>query len=215
MVYLVPGLGADYRVFKSLELPAFKTQILVWEHPEKNEPIEDYTRRMCAQMTEEPSVIIGLSFGGVIGAELKKYFPDAKLILISSIASRKELPWWARLGGNLRMNKIVPGTFLKHRNPIIRGIFGVERGHDTELFNAILKDSDPDFLYWAFNAILNWKGNGSHRVHHIHGDQDRLIPMRFTSADICVKGGGHFMIVSHGKEVSAILRGILVQLESA
>lgn len=209
MIYLVPGLGADYRVFKSLNLREFETQILVWEHPEKREPIEGYTKRMCAQMKEEPTVIIGLSFGGVIGAEMKKYFPRAKLILISSIASRNELPWWARMGGTLRMNKLFSGGFLKHRNPVVRAIFGVERGHDTELFNAILKDSDPDFLYWAFNAILNWKGNGLHRLHHIHGEKDRLLPIRFTTADISVKGGGHFMIVTHGKEISTILTDVL------
>jgi pimeloyl-ACP methyl ester carboxylesterase len=209
MIYLVPGLGADYRVFEAISLPGFETTILRWEHPHSYEPIEDYTLRMVAQMRVRPTVIIGLSFGGVIGAEMKKHFPEARLILISSIASRQELPWWARLGGNLRMNRLFPGSFLKHRNPIIRWIFGVARGHETELFNAILKDSDPDFLYWAFNAILNWKGSGSHRTHHIHGERDRLLPMRFTSADICVKGGGHFMIVSHGEEISSILTKLL------
>lgn len=209
MIYLVPGLGADYRVFETLFLPEFETQILVWEHPNKNEPIEEYTKRLLPQIKAEPTVIIGLSFGGVIGAELKKHFPEAKLILISSIASRSELPWWSRLGGVLRMNRIFPGNFLKHRNPIVRWIFGVSRGYETELFNAILRDSDPDFLYWAFNAILNWKGSGSHRIHHIHGYRDRLLPMRFTSADICIRDGGHFMIVSHGKEISEILLRLL------
>ncbi len=209
MIYLIPGLGADYRVFEMLDLAGLETQILVWEHPNKKEPIADYTTRMAAQIKVRPTAIVGLSFGGVIGAELKKHFPEAKLILISSISSRNELPWWARVGAALRMNVIFTGTFMKHRNPIVRWIFGVERGYPKELFNAILKDSDPDFLYWAFDAILNWKGNGSHRAHHIHGDKDRLLPMRFTSADICVKGGGHFMIVSHGKEISEILVSLL------
>lgn len=209
MIYLVPGLGADYRVFEAISLPGFETTILRWEHPKNYEPIDEYAARMVAQMRVRPTAIIGLSFGGVIGAEMKKHFPEAKLILISSIASRNELPWWARLGGSLRMNRLFPGKFLKHRNRIVRWIFGVERGHDSRLFNAILKDSDPDFLFWAFNAILNWKGSGAHRVHHIHGDKDRLLPIRFTSADICVKGGGHFMIVSHGKEISALLTKIL------
>lgn len=206
MIYLIPGLGADYRVFEQLTLTGVEYKILEWVHPDnKYEPIEDYVKRMLVQIDMRPTVFVGLSFGGVIGAELKKHFPEAKLILISSIASRSELPWWARLGAVLRMNRLFSGKFLKHRNPVIRWVFGVNRGHDTELFNAILKDSDPDFLYWAFNAILNWHGNGTHRVHHLHGDKDRLIPMRFTSADICVKGGGHFMIVSHGTEVSRVL----------
>lgn len=214
MVYLVPGLGADHRVFKTLHLPGFKTHILAWEHPNKNEPIADYTKRLLPQIKAEPAVFIGLSFGGVIAAEMKQHFPHAKIILISSICSRKELPWWARLGGTLRLNILFPGTFLKHRNPIVRWIFGANKGHDTELFNAILRDSDADFLYWAFDAILNWEGSGSHRMHHIHGEKDRLLPIRFTTADICVKGGGHFMIVSHGTEISSILTEILTKLKS-
>jgi pimeloyl-ACP methyl ester carboxylesterase len=214
MVYLIPGLGADHRVFESLVLPGFETQILVWEHPNKYEPIADYTKRLLPQMKEKPTAIIGLSFGGVIAAEMRSHFPEAKIILISSIGSRREFPWWARLGGTLRLNRIFSGKFLKHRNPIVRWIFGVNPGHDTELFNAILRDSDPDFLYWAFDVILNWKGNATHRVHHIHGSKDRLLPMSCTSADTCVNGGGHFMIVSHGKELSAILTQILRKLKA-
>lgn len=210
MVYLIPGLGADYRVFEQLSLPGIDYRILEWIHPNhKYEPVEDYVMRMLPQIKEQPTVFVGLSFGGVVGAELKKHFPDAKLILLSSIASRKELPWWARFGAALRINIIFSGNFLKHRNPLVRWIFGVERGRPKELFNAILKDSDPDFLYWAFNAILNWKGNGSHRVHHIHGNRDRLLPLRFTSADMKVEDGGHFMIVVQGKEVSGMLTELL------
>ena len=210
MIYLVPGLGADYRVFEQLTLPGLEYIILEWLHPDnKYEPIEVYVKRMLTQIKVRPAVFVGLSFGGVVGAELKKHFPEAKLILISSIASHHELPWWARAGAAVRMNRLFSGRFLKHRNPIIRWVFGVSRGHETALFNAILKDSDPDFLYWAFNAILNWKGSGAHRIHHLHGDKDRLLPMSFTSADICVKGGGHFMIVSHGTEVSRLLAGML------
>jgi pimeloyl-ACP methyl ester carboxylesterase len=214
MVYLIPGLGADYRVFEQLSLSGIEYRILEWIHPEKDEPVEHYVRRLLPQITEAPEYFVGLSFGGVVGAELRKHFPDAKLILISSIANRGELPWWSRLGGALRINRLFSGKFLKHRNPVIRWIFGVSKGRDTELFNAILKDSDPDFLYWAFDEILNWKGNGAHRIHHIHGRKDRLIPMRFTTADIRIEDGGHFMIVSHGKEISSILTEMLRRLDA-
>lgn len=212
MIYLIPGLGADHRVFESLVLPGFETQILRWEHPEKYEPIEAYTKRLLPQFKQPPTVIVGLSFGGVIAAELKAHFPEAKIILISSIASHKELPWWARLGGALRLNRLFSGAFLKHRNPIIRWVFGVNRGHDTKLFNDILRDSDPDFLFWAFDAILNWKGSGAHRAHHIHGNKDRLLPVSFTSADVIVNKGGHFMIVANGHEISVLLSKMLAGL---
>jgi pimeloyl-ACP methyl ester carboxylesterase len=214
MIYLVPGLGADHRVFESISLPGFASTIVRWEHPEKNEPIEAYTKRLLPQIRETPTVFIGLSFGGVVAAEFTRLFPEAKLILISSIASRAEVPVWGRIGAAWRMNRLFPGSFMKRPNAFVRWFFSIEAGHDRELFDAILRDSDPDFLFWALNELLHWKGNGKHRVHHIHGDKDRLLPMRFTSADICVKGGGHFMIVSHGKQISSMLSEILKEISS-
>jgi pimeloyl-ACP methyl ester carboxylesterase len=212
MIYLIPGLGADHRVFEGIHLPGFETTVVYWEHPHHHEPVEEYTKRLLPQIKAKPVVFIGLSFGGVVGAELTKHFPEAKLILISSIANRNELPWWGRLGAALRMNRLFPGTFMKRPNAMIRWFFSVNPGRDRKVFDAILFDSDPDFLFWAVDTILNWKGNGARRVHHIHGDKDRLLPLKFTSADSIVHGGGHLMILSHGEEISAklteMLRGI-------
>ncbi len=214
-IYFVPGIGADHRVFENISLSDFTTHILVWEHPYKKEPIEEYVKRLLPQFKEDPFAIVGLSFGGIIAAELTKHFPQAKLILLSSIASRKETPPWARFGGWLKVNRVFSGNFLKKPNPVIRWFFSIPSGRDRELFNAILHDSDPDFLYWAFDELLNWKGNGNHRVHHIHGDRDRLLPIRFTTADICVKGGGHLMVLSHGKEISQMIVTCLGAPETA
>lgn len=209
MIYLVPGLGADHRVFETINIKGFETTIVYWEHPHRNESIETYTKRLLPQIKQQPSVFIGLSFGGLVAAELSNLYPGSKLILISSIASRKEVPWWARLGAAIYLNRIIPGKVMKLPNPFVRWFFSINPGHDRKLFDAILRDSDPGFLYWALDRLLNWKGNASHRVHHIHGDKDRLLPLSFTSADVIVKGGGHFMIVSHGEQVSQLLTKML------
>ena len=209
MIYLIPGIGADHRVFETINIRGFETTILRWEHPYPNEPIEAYTKRLLPQVKHAAPVFIGLSFGGLIAAELTKHFPGSQLILISSIASVKELAWYSRLGAFLRMNKMFPGSFMKTPNGIIRWFFSIDPGHDRKLFDAILHDSDPDFLYWALNTLLHWKGNALHRLHHLHGADDRLIPVGNTSADIILPGAGHFMIVSHGPQISEILGNLL------
>lgn len=205
MLYLVPGIGADHRVFETIHIPGYKTSIIRWEKPLPKEPLENYTKRLLPQIKHPPSVFIGLSFGGLVAAELTKLFPGSQMILISSIASTKELAWYSQLGAFLRANRVFSGSFMKRQNPIIRWYFSVNPGHDRKLFDAILRDADPDFLYWALETLLHWKGNASHRLHHIHGEKDRLIPVQYTSADIIIPGAGHFMIVSHGAEISAIL----------
>lgn len=213
-IYLIPGLGADHRVFGTIDLPGYDVHILVWQRPEKNEPIADYTKRMAAQITAVPFALIGYSFGGVVGAELTKLFPDAKLFLLSSIASRKELPPWGLFGAGIGVNKLLTGKFMKDSASVIRWFFSLETDEDRKLFDNIIHDSDPEFLPWALNAILNWKGSAKHRIHHIHGDADRLLPLSFTTADTIVKGGGHFMVVTHGKEISAILTSMLRETEN-
>jgi pimeloyl-ACP methyl ester carboxylesterase len=212
--YLIPGIGADYRVFETIQLPGYETTVLKWEQPFRREPLEAYVKRMAAQVKHKAPVFIGLSFGGVIGAEMSKLFPGSTLILISTIASTKELAWYSRLGGFIRLNRVIPGQAMKLPNPFIRWFFSVSPGHDRALFDAILRDSDPVFLFWALDALLHWKGNGHHRLHHIHGKLDRLIPYQYTSADILIPDGGHFMIVSHGAEISRILLDILSKLNA-
>lgn len=208
-IYLVPGIGADHRVFETIRLDGFDTTIIVWERPLPHEPISDYAKRISKQVKHERPLFIGLSFGGIIAAELSLIFPGSKFILISSIASRMEVPWWARHAAAVGMNKWFSGEFMKKPNPAIRWIFSIAPGYQRKLFDAILHDSDPVFLHWALNELLNWKGNGSKRLHHIHGKKDRLLPCRFTSADIVIEDGAHFMIVSHGEKISQILLEIL------
>jgi len=212
MIYLVPDLNADYRVFEAIHLDGYETKILVWEQPLPNEPIEEYTKRMAKQVTHTAPIFIGLSFGGLIAAELTKLFPGSKLILISSIASRKEIPWWSKLGATLRMNHWFSGEFMKKPNAAIRWIFSIAPGHQRKLFDAILRDSDPVFLPWALNALLHWKGNGAQRIHHIHGKKDRLLPFRFTTADVAIDDGAHFMIVSHGEKISRMLKEMVGEI---
>lgn len=213
-LYLIPGIGADYRCFETIVLPGYERTVITWEHPFRDEPLEAYVKRLAPQVKHKDPVFIGLSFGGVIGAELSKLFPGSTLILISTIASTKELAWYARLGAFMKVNRVIPGTAMKIPNPFIRWFFSVSPGHDRALFDAILHDSDPDFLYWALNALLNWKGNGDHRLHHIHGKLDRLIPYQYTSADVLIPDGGHFMIVSHGAEISRILMDMFSKLNA-
>ena len=208
-IYLVPGIGADHRVFESIHLDGFETTIIVWEQPKRGETIRDYAKRLSKQIKHNRPFFIGLSFGGIVSAELAELFPGSQYILISSIASRMEVPWWARYAASCGMNKWFSGEFMKKPNPLIRWIFSIAPGHQRKLFDAILHDSDPVFLYWALNELLNWKGNGSKRLHHIHGKKDRLLPCRFTSADTIIEDGAHFMIVSHGQEISSMLVNML------
>ncbi len=52
---------------------------------------------------------LGVSFGGMMAVEIAKYYPAATVILVSSIGSRRALPWWMRTCGRLGLNRLMPG----------------------------------------------------------------------------------------------------------
>lgn len=208
-IYLIPGIGADYRIYSKINLPGYDVHHVAWVKPLKDETIEDYAKRISTQVKHEAPVFIGLSFGGLIAAEFHKLFPGSKFILISTIASRHELPWYAKLGAAIGLNHWIHKRWFKKSNAMIRWIFSVRDGDTRKLFDAILADADADFLVWAFDELLHWKGNGHERLHHIHGNKDRLIPVRNVSADMIVNGGSHMMIVDEGRQISETLLRIL------
>jgi len=208
-IYLIPGIGADYRIYSKINLPGYDVHHVAWVKPLKDETIEDYAKRISTQVKHEAPVFIGLSFGGLIAAEFHKLFPGSKFILISTISSRNELPWYAKLGAAIGLNHWIHKRWFKKSNAMIRWIFSVRDGDTRKLFDAILADADADFLVWAFDELLHWKGNGHERLHHIHGNKDRLIPVRNVSADMIVNGGSHMMIVDEGRQISETLLRIL------
>jgi len=44
---------------------------------------------------------------------------------------------------------------------------------------------------------------------HIHGDQDRIFPIKNIKPDYVIKGGTHMMVWNRADEISAIINGLL------
>ncbi|MEL6719958.1 MAG: hypothetical protein AAFO82_21980, partial [Bacteroidota bacterium] len=93
-LHFIPGLGFDDRIFQKLELPDFECTYLHWIDPlNKQEPLEQYAQRLSKQIKidTQPTILIGHSLGGILSLEISKFLPIQKVVLISSIRSRKEL----------------------------------------------------------------------------------------------------------------------------
>ncbi len=64
---------------------------------------------------------------------------------------------------------------------------------------------------WATAAVLNWSPRSEDNaipVFQIHGDCDRTSPLRYVDADYVVRGGGHVLPLTLGREVAEKLRQI-------
>lgn len=209
-IYIFSGLGVDERVFKCLDFTGFDVTFIKWIKPDVNENIEDYAKRLTTQMATKNPILIGLSFGGMMAVEMAKFISTEKIILIASAKNYEEIPFYYRWMGYLKLHRILPIRLLKQHNFICDWFFGIEAKEHREMFAEILNDLDTEFLKWAIDKILSCKNEVIHpNTIHIHGDNDRVLPIHFINPDFVIKGGGHFMTVNKAKEVTELLRTVL------
>ena len=178
--------------------------------PEPDETIQHYTERMRAGIAEENPILMGLSFGGMICTEIAKQIPVSKIIIISSIKSSKELPWWMKTAATLKLNKIVPLKSTRLTQPIQNKMLGIQSEEEKTLVASLRREVDLPYTNWAVNQAINWKNEWHHpNIYHIHGDNDHMFPIKNIKADYTIKDGGHFMIMNRATEVSTCINDIL------
>ena len=68
VIYLIPGQGADHRLFDSLKVDkAFTVKHIKYSTPSKNMTMEEYAKELSAQIdTTSPFILVGVSLGGML-----------------------------------------------------------------------------------------------------------------------------------------------------
>jgi pimeloyl-ACP methyl ester carboxylesterase len=214
--YFISGLGADKKAFYKLKLPTgYEPVYLDWIPPLPAEPIKEYAIRFSSLINEQENfILIGLSFGGMMAAEIAKIKKPQKIILISSVAVSDELPWYFKLAGKLGVQKIVPPGFYK-KATILNHFMGSASKEDRVMILSFVRQTDPEFIRWSINSILRWKQHErSDNMIHIHGSNDRLLPLRYTHADHVIQNGRHLMVLSKALEINEILGRVLAVAKS-
>ena len=126
-VYAISGLGADKRVFDYLNLN-FDLIHLDWIKNLPNESLENYALRISKSIdSSQDFILIGLSFGGLVAVEISKILKPKKVILISSVATKTELPYFYRLFGKTKIINIIPLVFLEKSNVLLTYLFGTKK----------------------------------------------------------------------------------------
>jgi pimeloyl-ACP methyl ester carboxylesterase len=209
-IYCISGLGADEKAFARIRLPGYQLVVLPWLMPQKNETMEQYAKRMAAEVDTENPILMGLSFGGMMAIEMDKWLAAKKIVLISSIGNRYEMPRWMRWAGSCKLHQLVPLKPYPILEPLFNYRLGVTNSKEKAMVKQYRQNTAPAYLKWAVDKILCWQQTHkpAHAV-HIHGDADKIFPVKLTQANFCVPGAGHFMIMNRAKEVNEILAQIL------
>lgn len=211
--YCLSGLANDERAFNYIDFGNNHVVHIPWIVPEKNETIGEYAKRLCEFITTPNPIVIGLSFGGIMASEIAKHIEVKKIILLSSVKTYKELPFYFRWLGKTKLHLIVPPTWLLSTNAFVFWFLRLKKQEHKTLFTKLFKETDPWVYKWSANQILTWKSTEApQNIYHIHGNNDSILPSTFTTPDYIVNGGGHFCVVTHGEEVSKILQEQIANL---
>ncbi|WP_417600612.1 alpha/beta hydrolase [Owenweeksia hongkongensis] len=213
-VYLIPGQGSDYRIFKNLKLDSIKYEMCYvnWEIPEEGETMSGFARQLAAQIdTSKSFYLVGVSLGGMIAVEMSKFLNPEKVILVSSAKCRDELPFQYRLQKSIPVYRAVPSAWVKQLSFVAQPIFEPDRRLEKETCNAMLDSKSPVFLKRTINMITNWNQQDClpNNVFHIHGDNDHTIPINNVNCDVVIKNGSHMMMLTQTRAVQVGIEMIL------
>ena len=198
-IYMMPGMAASPDIFEFLSFNKQKYSLhyLKWKAPHGDEGLKEYASRMLEDVTHENPVLLGVSFGGLIVQEMAKQISFKKLIIVSSIKTRAELPPKMRLSGSLGIYKIAPVRLIKTMGYWPKFAPTAKLKHRFELYQKYLSVNDPVYLKWALKQMLQWdQQQPPEGIVHIHGDIDPVFPYKYIDQCITVKGGTHTMILT-------------------
>lgn len=208
-LYFLSGMGADKRVFQFLDLSFCEPVFIDWIKPNEKESLESYALRIREKIPEENPSIAGLSFGGMLTAEIAKRNSNIKAVIISSCKTFLELPAYFKAVKNFRAYRALPHSFIRALTIRSGWLFGAKGREQLQIFKSIIQESNLDFDYWALDAIAGWKNaTVPANVKHIHGTADLILPYRYVHPDYTVKNGAHLMVMNNHAEISSILKKI-------
>ncbi len=214
-LYIISGLGADYKVLERIVFPAnIEVVFIQWLIPIVGEDFYDYVKRMADKVDDaEPFCILGYSFGGIVAQEINKLKKAQKIILLGSIKSHAEKSRWIRAGKYTKVPKLIPVSFFNETNfqrySVVRKWIDPKNPKILNFFNV----RDPYYLKWSIEKIADWDAKqieeDDTEVVQIMGDKDIVFPIQNSKPDFVIKNGTHLFPSTKHREVSEILKEIL------
>jgi len=203
IVYAIPGLGTDYRIFNKLTIPAFHA--LEWLEPHQDESLDLYVQRMLKQIPGSDCVLMGLSFGGVIAQEMCRYRRFRGLILISSITAPDELSFTLKGMRTIPYYRLSSGQWRIRLLPLWGRLFGISEQEEIQLLQDMFRGFTDNYRFWAIDQLIHWHGSENITLPptlRLHGTKDPLFPASRVDKALYIDAGDHFMVYRKAAEIS-------------
>ena len=208
----MPGMAASPKIFEYLKLPKnFEIHLLSWIPPLKDEPLTNYAKRMCKRVVHKNPILLGVSFGGILVQEMAKHIFVKKIVIISSIKAKEELPLPMIVAKRTNVHKLLPTKLIENIEYLTIFAFGKGIKKRVALYQKYLSERNSEYLNWAINALVNWDQNKfSDKLIHIHGDSDTVFPVKNLINPYFKIKGGHAVIITESiwfnRELPAMLQ---------
>ena len=213
-VYFMPGMAANPSIFKNIELPdsIFETHLMEWFVPQSGMTIHDYAREMTAKIEHPNPVLVGVSFGGILVQEMARQMKTRKVVIISSVKSKKELPKRLVFAKYTKIHKLLPTGLVTNVELLAKYAFGETVTKRLELYEQYLSVRDKYYIDWSIDQIVHWQQREYEPgLVHIHGEKDAVFPIQNISNCIRVPEGTHTMILNRFKWFNQHLPTIILE----
>lgn len=216
--YMLPGLGADKRLFASLEPHLAEPSTPRWIDPAIKEGLGDYSARFADSLDlSRPFVVIGFSFGGQVALEAAARhagFRDAckGILLVSSCRNREAIT--KQFASRVQLMRYLPDAFLRTGLVAFSARFSPTDPLSKEQrawLQEMAESTDLSFFRWAAGACSDWDFPGPEIsengpvIHQIHGGKDDIIPLVPGHAEEVWEEAGHLLTYTHPAQVAEAL----------
>ncbi len=198
----MPGMAASPSIFEFIKLPRdrIETHFLDWFIPGKGQSLESYAEELSKRIVHENPVLIGVSLGGILVQEIAKIISIRKIIIISSVKLKKELPKKMVFARYTKIHKLLPTGLVNNVELLAKYAFGETVVKRLELYEKYLSIRDKQYIDWCIDQMVNWEQTEyPNNLVHIQGDRDTVFPVANMSNYTSVKNGTHAMIIHRAK----------------
>ena len=212
-IYCIPGLAFDNRIFSKLDLQNYHIEYINWIKPRHQEIWSNYARRMAIDIDDsQKCILIGHSLGGLLSQEIATFKQVDKIVLISSIQSRAELPFHFKIIRPLRLQYFFTKQFTFATFPLWAKQQDYKTKEAQALFKNMVKKQSNKYLRWALLNLSIWEAPqipSSTQIFQIHGSLDQTFPVSLIQSPTrLIPQGGHFMIFNYPK----ILENFIIEV---
>lgn len=213
-IYLLPGQGADRRQFDSLIFDgSYKIKVIEYGTPHDSLTMESFAKKISQYIdTTEEFILIGVSLGGMLCVELSELLNPEKTIIISSAKNSNDFPTRYTFQKKIALYKLFPGSVLLAGAKILQPIVEPDRKKNKETFKAMLGAKDSEYMERSIDLVINWERQvNTKKVYQIHGSNDHTLTLRsIKNPDYIIENGSHMMTLTRAKEISSLLKSILL-----